>query len=174
MELSCTKKVLDFLGETPAEKSSTTPLYDWHVHMITMNRRKMLLLLNNQTHLVIALYGIRSTHKKSFKSLVVDAMHDIFHHNGYSDAASAKYFQDAGVISFVKTDRSLVASMNQLTQVVRWFPDNEIEEGLLQRKISDWLSRMPTRTSGHWIFPCDEFKKAMGLSCVKDVSTYEQ
>ena len=162
MEISCTRKLLEFLGETPAEKSGASPLYDWHAHIITKNHRKMLVLLNDQTHLVIALFGIRAKHIKNFKLLVAEAINDTFNYYGYPNTVAVKYLQNAGDISYVKTNRSLIASMNQLTQMIKYYPNNELKEDLAQWNIINWLNKMPVKGSGHcWIFPCDEFREAV-------------
>ena len=52
--------------------------------------------------------------------------------------------------------------MNRVTQMIKYYPNDEIEDSMLQYRLSDWLNKVPVKALGKGlIFPRDEFRKAI-------------
>ena len=160
MELSCTKKLADELGVKLADMESRTPFYDWHAHIITKNRRKMLVLLNNHTHYIVTVYGVRAADLKKLPQLVLDSIRHAFREMGFTDDAIEQYIACLGDVQFVKTDRSLISSMNQMTQLIDSY-SKPLEDGLYHTALDSWLNKVPVTAGKDYLFPNEAFKKAM-------------
>ena len=66
MLVQCTKKLLDELKVKPQPHGEEDPLFSWHANFITLNRRKTVVLVNDQNRYVIVLHGVKG--KGLFKS----------------------------------------------------------------------------------------------------------
>ncbi|MCI1882113.1 MAG: hypothetical protein LKI94_07980 [Sporolactobacillus sp.] len=47
------------LGKKPLKDSSERPFFSWHANVVTLNRRKALVLINDSNYYVLVLYGLR-------------------------------------------------------------------------------------------------------------------
>ena len=59
MLIGCTKNLLEFLKESPAEREEAIdPLFSWTANLIILNRRKTLVAVNDATKCCFVLYGL--------------------------------------------------------------------------------------------------------------------
>ncbi|MCD8509707.1 MAG: hypothetical protein LRY73_07405 [Bacillus sp. (in: Bacteria)] len=61
MLIQCTKKMLDELKRKPEEQvEEEAPLTSWHANIITLQRRKTLVLVNDQNRYTVVLHGLKA------------------------------------------------------------------------------------------------------------------
>jgi len=65
MYICYTKKLCDAIGRTPVEQESQE-LFRWRANVITLNRRKTVVVANDATRFGFVLYGLKA---KDFKRL---------------------------------------------------------------------------------------------------------
>ena len=59
MLIGCTKNLLEFLKESPAEREEAIdPLFSWTANLIMLNRRKTLVAVNDATKCCFILHGL--------------------------------------------------------------------------------------------------------------------
>lgn len=67
MLIHCTKKLLDELKIAPSvTPDDCDPLFSWRAHIISVNRRKTVVLMCDLSRYVVVLYGLKA---KDFKEL---------------------------------------------------------------------------------------------------------
>ncbi len=80
MLIECTKKLADAMKIklceiTPIKRE---PFYEWHAHLFWFDRRKGVILMNNQTRYCIVLYGVKAAHFKRLGSIMLSAIEETF------------------------------------------------------------------------------------------------
>jgi len=65
MLIQCTKKLLDAIERKPVAYEEKNLLFSWHANLITLNRKKTVVLVNDKTRYAVVLYGLKA---KDFKA----------------------------------------------------------------------------------------------------------
>ena len=66
MLIKCTQKLLDELKLRPAGGDATPSFFCWHAHCITLNRHKVVLVMNDATRMSLVLYGLKASDFSNF------------------------------------------------------------------------------------------------------------
>ena len=77
MLIQCTKKLLDELNIKPSIKEEK-PFFSWHANLLTINRRKTVVLMNNKNRYIIVLHGLKAKDKKNIDSTIITAIKILF------------------------------------------------------------------------------------------------
>jgi len=127
MFFQCTKKLADALkiklfDVIPLRRE---PFYEWHANLFVFNRRKGIIMMNNQSRYCIVLYGLKAEHFKKIRSIALLAIEQIFLAEGFSKAAVAHYINHCGGVVIAKThDRSVLSQMNDMLYLTcSWIED---------------------------------------------------
>ena len=104
MLIECTKKLADamkikLVNITPVERE---PFYEWHANLFLFDRRKGIILMNNQTRYCIVLYGLKAEHFKKLKSIVLSAIEETFLAEGFPADRVKSYIEHCGDIVYTK------------------------------------------------------------------------
>lgn len=143
MKLQCTKKLLDLLKIKPEAGAEEEKKFSWHANVVTMDRRKMLVLVHDATQYRIVFYGMKAKEWKNLDSVIRQGIQSVWEAEGVRPAVIEKYLAEMGELTFAKTsDRSAVAKMNRAVMDTEWMFDRYWEEGLLQVGLSKQVSRM--------------------------------
>ncbi|MFC5465554.1 DUF6933 domain-containing protein [Lederbergia graminis] len=127
MLIQCTKKVLDELKIKPSIVEEEDPLFSFHANVITINRRKVLVLMNDKNRYVIVLYGMKAKDWKRIDKLIIEAVRESFKIEFIKEEVMEQYIQTASTISFTKTkNRSFVAQLNKACDHV-YFYERDLE-----------------------------------------------
>lgn len=115
MKIQATKKLLDQLPFKPVidTEEEAHPIYAWHANLLTINRRKTVVLMNDSNRYVVVLHGLKAKDFKRFDEVVEEAIRLAFKAERVSDQVIEKYIEAAGSMTFHKTkNRSSVAQLN--------------------------------------------------------------
>lgn len=115
MLIHCTKKLLDELKIAPsATPDDCDPLFSWRAHVITVNRRKTVVLICDFSRYVVVLYGLKAKDFKELNQRIVAAIrHTLVQEQVNSDVIEI-YLARAGEPVFVKNaDRTQTARLNK-------------------------------------------------------------
>jgi len=119
MLIRCTKKLLDQLDRKPVSGVAEELLFSWHANLLTINRRKTLVLVNDVTRYVVVLYGLKGKDFKKLDELVAHGIRDAFQREGIKEEIIERYLMHSEEVAFTKTqDRTLVARMNRACDTV--------------------------------------------------------
>jgi len=78
MLIQCTKKLLDELNIKPATSADEGPIFSWHANLITVKRRKAVVLVNDKNRYVIILHGLKAKDFKKLDEHIIQAIRETF------------------------------------------------------------------------------------------------
>lgn len=150
MIIQCTKKALDMLNIDDSRLVSPEgfdqypeSLFGWHANIVTINRRKVLVLMNNETRFPVVINRLLKKDLANLEALILEAIRAALRMEGISNHIIEKYLSLSNEISFSKTaSRSMIAKLNNtIYEVECWeyFIDEDIK---IQSFISPIISRM--------------------------------
>jgi len=131
MIIQCTKKVLDKLGIKDAEKAPnvtssgneeiTAMLHSWHVNLLTRDRRKVLLFLNDLANVSVIVYRPQAKDYKHLNDILCEGIEILMRRYGIKEDVIRKYFED-DEHSYIcrSSSRSVLARMNQFSTAMAW------------------------------------------------------
>ncbi|WP_249872398.1 plasmid pRiA4b ORF-3 family protein [Oceanobacillus saliphilus] len=155
MLIQCTKKLLDYLKVNPISQQEEDPLFSWHANLMTINRRKAIVLVNDNNRYVITLYGVTAKHVKKLDTLILESIQKTFLAEGIKEEVIEQYIQHAPDFTFAKTkDKTSVARMNKSCETIYiWndlLDDDHVEQLTFNKKASRYLI---TNGKNNYIYP---------------------
>ncbi|AXI00255.1 plasmid pRiA4b ORF-3 family protein [Sporosarcina sp. PTS2304] len=144
MQIHVTKKVLDAIPFAPEEipEVEGNPMYAWHANLITFNRRKTLVLMNDSTRYVVVLHGLKAKEIKQLDVWVVEAIRQTLKAERAQEEVIEQYIREAGGVTFHKTkNRSMVTRLNQACDVAACFYNELDPAELISTTIGKRASR---------------------------------
>lgn len=145
MLIQCTKALLDKIGMKESELASTegreqlpNSFMTWHANLVNIDRRKAIILMNNETRLPVVIYRPTQKDFSNIKNLMIEAITEALRMEGVRKEVIADYIaKEAGEISFSKTaGRSMVAKMNNAVRDVEFMREYLDKETKIQKYIS--------------------------------------
>ena len=156
MKLQCTKKLLEFLKETPVrDTEETVPLFTWSANLITINRRKMLVAVNAASRCVVVLYGLRAANRPRIGELLREAIRIQLEQAYVRPDMIDQYLSDCGeTVSYAaNSSRTTIAYCIKACNTVSFYSDSLEPEDVFQKKLlpefnKDVLPHANYRTNG--------------------------
>ncbi|MEA4884977.1 MAG: plasmid pRiA4b ORF-3 family protein [Clostridia bacterium] len=176
MLVQCTKGLLGKMGISPGELKSPEgyeqlphALMAWHANLVSMDRRKAIVLMNNATRYPVVIYRPKPKDFARMKDLVREAIVVALRMEGVCETVIDRYMADAGEIEFSETaNRSMVARLNHAANEVGFMQDYLDESTLIQRYISTSAGRLRQSLPGNEYFaPSALMLKHLGNYCDK-------
>ena len=169
MFLECTKKLADALkiklfDVTPLRRE---PFYEWHANLFVFNRRKGMIMMNNQTRYCVILYGLKAEHFKDLRRIALSAIEQIFLAEGFSKETVGQYINHCGDVVFTKThDKSVLSQMNDMLYLTScWIEDYLPAADVCMVDLSMKLGGVPVG-SLKYTFPIDHLREAMNSETI--------
>ncbi|WP_102344756.1 plasmid pRiA4b ORF-3 family protein [Bacillus sp. Marseille-P3661] len=163
MLIQCTKKLLDELGRKPEVHESAEPLFSWHANLITVNRRKTIVLMNDKSKYTIILHGLKAKDFKKLDETILNAIRETFQEELISDEIIEKYIHHSKEFTYAKTkDRSSVAKLNKACETVYFYEDRLNHEFIINSAASKEVSRFlvgDSERKNEYIYPNEELYK---------------
>ncbi len=161
MLIQCTKKLLNELGIKDETAAEDNPLFSWHAHLITLNRRKTVVLVNDLNRYVIVLYGLKAKNFDQFNEYILQGIRETLREEGVKEEIIERFLSDSGKISFVKTkNRVTVARMNKACDNVYFYQELLNENSIYNTELSKRVSRtLVGNGKNDYIRPCEEMYK---------------
>ncbi|MEH7523304.1 plasmid pRiA4b ORF-3 family protein [Bacillus sp. JJ1503] len=142
MLIQCTKKLLDQLDIKSDIQVKEEPLFSWHAHLITLNRRKTIVLVNDQNRYVVVLHGLKAKEFKNLDEVILQGIRETFREEGIKDEVIEKFLSQSKEISYTKTkDRTSVARMNKACENVYFFEELLENDSIFNTRMSMRVSR---------------------------------
>jgi hypothetical protein len=143
MLIQCTKKLFEQMGMKPTSQAEEEPLFSWHANLMTINRRKAVVLVNDQNRYVVVLYGLKAKDFSKINELMIQGIREAFLKQGITDEVIEKYLQKSQGVIFMKTkDRTSVARMNKACENVEYFADRLDPETIYNTELSLFVSSL--------------------------------
>ncbi|KEF39352.1 Plasmid pRiA4b ORF-3-like protein [Schinkia azotoformans MEV2011] len=188
MIIQCTKSLLDKVGIKGNELASSEgheqfpdSLMAWHANFVSINRRKAIILMNNETRYPIVIYRPSIKDFSKIKELIREAIMQALRMEGVRKEVIEAYLDKAGEISFSKTSsRSMVAKMNNTVREIEFMGTYLDEEAKIQRYISLVVGRLiQISGSNEGFYPFEKMLEYLGsisgidIDEVLDIDLYQ-
>jgi len=158
----------------------TQSLMAWHASIVTLDRRKAVVLMNNETRYSVVIYRPTPKDYAQMKNLIPEAIIMALRMEGVSEDVINNYMADAGEIVFSKTaNKSLVAKLNHAVDEVAFMQEYLDENSRIQRYISLVTGRfIQTSPNNESFYPIKEMLEQLNLlygneKGVLDVELYQ-
>jgi hypothetical protein len=163
MFIQCTKKFLEQLDIKPESRVEEEPLFSWHAHLISVNRRKTVVLVNDKNRYAIVLYGLKSKDCKRFNEIVLQGIRETFEEEGIKEEVIEKFLLHSKEFTYSKAkDRTSVARMNKVCANVYFYEDLLDNNLIINTKISRRVSRcLVGNGKNDYIRPNEEMYKEL-------------
>lgn len=169
MYLQCTKKMIDKLNRSkiqlvPAEAcdDGAGGFYSWHVHYITINRRKAIVCMNNMIRYPIVLYRPKAKDIANLEERIKSGIRTAFLEEGVPEEIVEEYIQNCGAAEYSKTaGRRMVANLNETCKIVYYYTELLDDNSVVQSRISTALGRFIIRYGERPAYPSEELFRGL-------------
>lgn len=135
-------------------------LFSWHANIITVNRKKTVVMVNDKNRYVIVFYRLKAKDFKQLDKLLLQGIRETFEAERIKDEVIEKYLLHSEVVSFAKTkNRTCVSRMNRACETVHFWDERLEPEKLIQTDISMRLSTLLAGEGKGYITPNEEMYK---------------
>ena len=150
MIIQCTKALLDKLEIQKSDLVSPEgyeqfpkSLMGWHANLVTIHRRKVMILMNNETRYPIVINRLLKKDLSNINAVIQEAIRVALRMEGIKEAIIEDYLASGGEIIFSKTaSRSMVAKLNNTVREIEMMSEYLDKDTTIQRYISLVVSRM--------------------------------
>lgn len=172
MLIQCTKSLLDKIGIQRNELKSPDgfeqlpdSLMAWHANLVIINRRKAIVLMNNETRYPVVIYRPKPKDITRIKELINEAIRTALKMEDVRDDVIDNYMAGAGQIEFSKTaSKSLVAKMNNAVNEIAFMWEYLDEKTSIQRYISIVAGRFLQKSlNGEYFYPVERMLECLGV-----------
>lgn len=172
MLIQSTKSLLDQLGMKASDLASPEgheqfphSFMAWHANIVTINRKKAIILMNNETRYPVVIYRPTKKDFSKIKELIREAITVALQMEGVRKEVIAAYMEKAGEISFSKTaSRVMVARMNNAVREIEFTQEFLDEETRIQRYISTITGRLIQKSEGNrGFYPIDKMLQCLSM-----------
>lgn len=162
-----TKKSLPLFSEFPISSniSSSTErsFFSWHANYFTLDRKKVLILVNDLSFSPIVLADINAKNKKQLSLYIKEGIEHVFSYSTDKPYLIKKYFLKAGrmEISYAY-NRSISGINNNMIQMLKCYPEDIDLDSRLQPSVMEFLAKTPYRSmSSEYTFSIDIVKREL-------------
>ncbi|MFC6171867.1 DUF6933 domain-containing protein [Loigolactobacillus jiayinensis] len=123
--------------------AQANPFFSWHANYYTLQRKKVVILVNDLTYATIVLYDINAKSKKQLAQYIVAGVRAAFTLVGISDTAIDKYLEMAGKVELnAGFDRHVTGAMSNLILIAELHGLHEPQQ-VIQTKLMAYLMQIP-------------------------------
>lgn len=173
MQIGCTKKLLEYLNiKSTQESADIAPFFSWSANLLTLNRRKTIVVMNDISRYGFVLYGITAKTLKSLDELMLDGVHSCLEEECIAPELIDRYMIDRGGITYGKTaDRSTVARLNKLCERATYFTEDMTADTIGQQQLLGRINDDIFKIDGDYCKPgdllCDSIAKFYSVENVR-------
>ena len=142
MLIQCTKKLLDQLKIKPADlcaekEREYDAQFSWHANLITVDRRKTVVLVHDNSHYVLILHGLKAKDFKNLGDHILASIRETFLAELIKEEVVTQFIAQSPGISYTKTkNRSTVARLNKTCEIIGLFSDFLTLDSVIQSTAS--------------------------------------
>lgn len=162
-----TKKSLPLFSEFPIysniSSSTERSFFSWHANYFTLDRKKILVLVNDLSFSPIVLADINAKNKKQLSLYIKEGIEHVFSYSTDKPYLIKKYFLKAGrmEISYAY-NRSISGINNNMIQMLKSYPEDIDLDFRLQPSVMEFLAKTPYRSmSPEYTFSIDIVKREL-------------
>lgn len=138
MELSCTKKLLEYMQCKPEKGSEeVAPVFAWSANLLVIDRRKALVVAHPASRCGFVLYGFTAKDKAKLPELILQGIRRMLESEYVRPEIVERYLADLGTDVTLRANSSqkAVARCNQVCARVKYFSELLEPDELFQQDI---------------------------------------
>ena len=125
MQICCTKKLQDEMGLVLENVAGEEDLFCFSVHLITVNRRKTIVMVNDSNRFGFVLYGLKAKNFKNLDELLILGIRNCLRDEKIKEEIIERYLKSAGELVYSKTrGPKYVARLNKACELIKWVEDD--------------------------------------------------
>jgi len=161
MLIQCTKKLLDQLNIKPESQVDEDPLFSWHANLITVDRRKAVVLVNDNNRYAIVLHGLKAKDFLRLEEHILQAICETLRDEEIKNEIIDQFINSSREITYAKTkNRSMVARMNKACEILYYYKELMEDDSIYKTSISIKASRyLVSDGKNNYIRPHEEMYK---------------
>lgn len=142
MQIYCTKKLLSEARISPSTTTVTTsPIFSWSANIITCNRRKAVVCVNDFSRFGFVLYGLKAKQLKSFPDILINEIRNcLLSYCVKPEIVERFIYESPGIHIANSASRSLISRLNTAVQTVEFYAEslnpNNIEQPFVNRRLN--------------------------------------
>ncbi|MGO3170464.1 MAG: DUF6933 domain-containing protein [Bavariicoccus seileri] len=122
----------------------TNPYYSWHASYMTLDYKKVVVLINDLTLVPVILFNINAKNKKLLPNYIADGIRQAFILSGVSSRQIDNYFEQAGLLECGQSfDRKVLASLNNITVSLNRFSMDK--NAVVQTSLMRFYAKIPLK-----------------------------
>ena len=135
MLLECTKKLLDYAQIKPAAVMPPDALFEWSAGLVTVNRRKTIVVTNVATRCCFVLHGVNTKELKKLDELLIEGVRTLLESEHIKPEIIEKYLDELGREVIYSKNLSRIASARcaKAVEHVEYFGDYFIPGDMFQK-----------------------------------------
>ncbi|MCK5764306.1 MAG: plasmid pRiA4b ORF-3 family protein [Clostridiales bacterium] len=158
MLIQCTKKLLDQLDVKPKLQQEEEALFSWHANLLTVFRRKAVVLVNDKNRYIVVLHGLKAKHFKKLNEHIIEAIRTTFRDECIKEEIIEKFINHSNGINYTKTkNRSMIAKMNKACELLDYH--DELLKGSSIYKTNMGIRASQYLVGKDYIHPYEELYK---------------
>lgn len=126
--IGATKKLQNELSkpiEDVEEYSNVPEIQQWHANIVTLNRRKCLILMNNATGINLTLFGLKKQQFEHLDSVIKGSLKQLFQLLEIEKELADKVLDNADEIVYTKTKSRKVLGM---MKEIKFFAEDAVQD----------------------------------------------
>lgn len=176
MQIGCTKKLQEKMGIVAATQSShvESDLFCWSAHVVTLNRKKTVIVVNDSSRFGFVLYGLKAKDFKRLDELILQGIRHCLRDEKITDEIIEKYLNEAGTINFSKTrGAKYVSRLNKACERVGFYEERldaaNIYQPAASRIVNNDLIKIDKESEYEHPYEliCKNFKQVYGEHIIK-------
>ncbi|MEG2253722.1 MAG: hypothetical protein RSC33_00175 [Vagococcus sp.] len=138
-------------------RSNQNPLDSWHANYFNVNRKKMLLLMNDASLYTILIPDVNATRKKDLETLIVEALANQLKVDGFKASLTQPYLDQLGQVEVATGyNRKVTSTSNHFIYMLEGYIYSE-GQSIKASKLASWLNDVPVSSLKH-TFPIRELQ----------------
>ena len=166
LQIRCTKKVLDAIGikqkDLDSIKEADSLLGNWYANLFSIDRRKIIIFMNEKTLFSFIIIGVRKDNIKKIIEIFCAGLEQILILEGIDAAKIEEVLAEYDDVEFTKTEnRSVIGNLNELVNVYKCHIS--YDEGLKYCDLTEIIyriNRMPQRNI-NWEYSVDALNELL-------------
>lgn len=162
-----TKKSLPIFSEFPVSintsSSTEQSFFSWHANYFNLNRKKILVLVNNLSFSPIVLADINVKNRKQLPVYIKEGIEHVFSYSTDKPFLIKKYFLKVGKMEISYAyNRSISSINNNMIQILKRYPEDIDLDSRLQTSAIEFLAKTPYRSmTPEYTFSIDVVKREL-------------
>jgi len=174
MQICCTKKLQEQLGIVIQDGIEGNDLFCWSAHLITVKRRKTIVVVNDSNRFGFIFYGLKVKDFKYFNALILQGIRNCLEDEKIKDEIIEQYLKAAGELRFTKTrGRGYVARLNKACELAALceekFDSSNLFQVMATRIINNDLIKIDKQSGYEYLYEWlhRDLRKCYGESIIK-------